>query len=201
MFSHAFSRLPAFCLLVAAVLASASVPARSDATDRIGVPGPISFDGTDYVLAWSSNPSEGYYKQEYVPAGQTVETYTRMVLVEAAAGTDVTTVLAAQVDMLNKRKASDPLVNMDIIMNDRTGEAVLDFIMSAKDEQGAYIVEWNAYRYSPLPDDKGVSLFAISHRAYGDDDVRAFLGNLRTVRPGQINALAQAPAPTVSIAP
>lgn len=194
-------RFFAFILLATALVAAAATPLRADTTDRLGVPGPVAFDGTDHVLAWSANPSPGYYKQEYVPAGQAVQTYTRMILVEAAAGVDVKTALSAQVNMLNQRKGSDPLVNMDVITNEQTGEALLDFIISARDENGDYIAEWNAYRYAPLEGATGTLLFAISHRAYGNDEVRGFLGSLRTVRPDQINKLAQAALPAVTLAP
>src|SRR5690606_31522441 len=35
--------------------------------ERLGVPGPVVFQGTAFALAWSSNPSAGYFKQEYLP--------------------------------------------------------------------------------------------------------------------------------------
>ncbi len=179
-------RSAAAFLLFALVL----TPVSADTVDRLGVPGPISFDGKDFQLAWSSQPSPGYFKQEYVPAGQAVETYESMLLLEVvAAGVDVKGALAAQVQMLNQRKGSDPLLNMDVLQNEQTGEAILDFIVSSKDDKGEYIVEWNAYRYAPQGD--GVMLFAISHRGYGNEGARTFLGNLRAVRPDQINKLAQ----------
>ena len=201
--SHAFSRPLVFyrvfaAALIAAFFVSASAKA-NDAEDRLGVPGPISFDGADYALAWSSNPSPGYFKQEYVPAGQVVERYQSMMMVEAAVGVNVNAALAAQTNMLNQRKGSDPLVNLDVIRNEQSGEIILDFIVSATDEKGEFIAEWNAYRYASLPDGQGTMLFAISRRAYGDEDVRAFLGSLRTVRPDQINKIAQQTLPTVTL--
>lgn len=190
-----------FAVAILAALAVSLPAAANDTTDRLGVSGPIVFDGVDYVLAWSSNPSPGYFKQEYVPEGQTVESYGSMVLIEVAAGVDVKAALAAQVDMLNQRRGSDPLVNMDVIQNDQTGEAILDFIVSQKDAQGEYIAEWNAYRYAPHSSGgtEGVLLFAVSHRAYGNDNVRTFLGNLKSARPDQINKIAQHELPAANL--
>ncbi|MEO4000549.1 hypothetical protein [Mesorhizobium sp. CAU 1732] len=184
------------------VVAFGGIAHADDATDHLGVPGPISFDGKAYALAWSAQPSPVYTKQEYVPVGQAVQRYETMLMIELVAeGIDTNGALAAQVNMLNQRKGSDPLLNMDVIQNQQTGEAILDFILSSKDENGQYIAAWNAYRYSPYagPDGKtGVMLFAISHRAYGDDAVRAFLGNLKAVRPDQINKVAQFTLPALS---
>src|SRR5699024_9012650 len=99
----------------------------------------------------------------------------------------------AQAAKLEERKASDPLVNMDLIQNKSTGEVLLDFIVSQKDEKGEYIVEWNAYRYAPHKD--GVLLYGSSHRAYGNTAARSVLQDLKTLRSAQIDALARAPLP------
>ncbi|GHD24342.1 hypothetical protein ACFOEZ_10200 [Tianweitania populi] len=58
-------------ILVAALTMLASHVAAQDAdkVDRLNVPGPITFQNKSYSLAWSSEPSENYIKQEYVPAG------------------------------------------------------------------------------------------------------------------------------------
>jgi hypothetical protein len=183
-------------LLVVAIMA---VPAAAEVTEYIGVPGPIEFAGKSYELAWSSQPADNYIKQEYVPSGQNVETYAQMLLVEVVTGKiKVMDAVRSHVDMLNKRKGSDPLVNMSVIENKATGEALLDFIVSSKNAKGEYIVEWNAYRYAPYSDasnEAGVLLYAISHRAYGTENAKSFLDGLRTLRPDQINILAEARLP------
>jgi hypothetical protein len=167
----------------------------ADARDRLGIPGPLSFDGASYSLAWSSQPSPSYTKQEYLPAGQASGSYASMLLVEVVGGgTTVEAALGAQIRLLNARKGSDPLVNFSAIRNQKTGEAILDFIIGGRTPQGAPIAEWNAYRYVPQKEG-GVMLFAISRRAYGDADIGAFLGKLKTERPGLVNRLAQQTLP------
>lgn len=190
-----------FPLPVAALLAIVMIaaPAAAEVTDFLGVPGPIAFDGKSYQLVWTSQPSQNYTKQEYVPAGQRVESYDQMLLVElATGGVTVGKAVGAQVDMLKKRKASDPLVNFEVLQNNATKEVLLDFILSGKDSKGEAIVEWNAYRYAPYSDasgKSGVLLFAISQRAYGDENATAFLRGLKQLRPGQRAALAKADLP------
>jgi hypothetical protein len=171
----------------------------SKAADRLGVPGPLRLAGTEYVLAWSSQPARNYMKQEYVPAGENPQTYTKMLLLEFLSGkVEPLAAARAQVAKLEERKGSDPLVNMDLIQNKSTGEVLLDFIVSQKDEKGEYIVEWNVYRYAPHKD--GVLLYGASHRAYGNEAARSFLQNLKTLRTAQIDALARAPLPKVALA-
>jgi hypothetical protein len=175
--------------------------ARSDdAVDRLSLPGSIEFNGESYRLSWSSHPTASYYKQEYLPLGQTSERFQRMVLIEAIVrGVDVNGAVAAQVSMLNKRKSSDPTVNFAVVKNPKTGEIILDFILSARDRKGEDVVEWNAYRYAAFRakgGESGVLLFAISRRAYGNDTTD-FLRRLKTARPVEVNALASHPLPAV----
>ena len=170
------------------------------AVDRLSLPGLIEFNGESYRLAWSSHPTSHYYKQEYLPPGQTSERFQRMVLIEATVrGVDVNGAVAAQVNTLNKRKSTDPTVNFAASRNPDNGEIILDFILSAQDPTGEDVVEWNAYRYAALRGkggESGVLLFGISWRAYGDDATN-FLRRLKSVRPAEVKALASHPLPVV----
>lgn len=187
-------------LIAAAAMAALAAPPAFAQSDMLGIPGPISFQGQDYALAWTSQPSEAYFKQEYVPEGQAVEAYTDMILVEAVAGAITPAqAAAAQVETLAARKEIDPVVNHEIIHNEATGEVLLDFVVSDL-SLDPIVVEWNAYRYLPLAEGEGVALVAVSRRGYGEDGARDFLGGLGTVRAEAINALATFDIPAISIA-
>lgn len=180
-------------LALAAIL-MASAPATARVVNFLNVPGPIELSGKSYELAWSSKPSDSYIKQEYVPAGQTVEHFYQMLMIERATGDlTVSDALAAQIDMLKKRKSSDPLVNFEALKKEGSEEVVLDFLLSAKDAKGSLIVEWNLYRYTPT--DSGIALFAVSHRAYGDKDAKVFLTGLKQLRTNETRALLGAKIP------
>jgi len=175
--------------------------ARSDsAVDRLSLPASIEFNGESYRLSWSSHPNANYYKQEYLPSGQTSERFQRMLLVEAIVrGVDINGAVASQVNMLNKRRSTDPTVNFALLKNRKNDEVILDFILSTQDSNGADIVEWNAYRYASLRGKAGASgvlLFGISRRAYGEDTTN-FLRRLKLARPAEVNALAAYPLPVV----
>lgn len=188
------------CLAGLLVALALSAPALAQqATDLLGVPGPIRFDGTEYLLGWSAQPAATYIKQEYVPVGQSPESYESMLLIEFVSGEiQPADALARQVAMLDERKASDPITNYSVIQNPQTGETILDFVISTQDGRGEYIIEWNGYRYAPASDaagQTGVMLFAISHRAYGNDASKTFLEGLRVFKDQQITALASATLP------
>lgn len=163
--------------------------------ERLGIPGPISFAGTRYALAWTSHPSPALYKQEYLPAGETLERYQSMLMVDLrpSEGNAVQSA-AGMVKTLNARKATDPVVNHDLLVKDDGSGALLDFVMSSKDASGV-IIEWNAYRYTTTPDGRGSQMVGISRRAYGDAAARALLTGLKESRAKDIDALAKMTVP------
>lgn len=190
-------------ILAALVLCAAPAFAQADdKTERLGVPGPISFEGQDYALAWTSHPSADYFKQEYLPAGQAAESYTHMFIIEAlTSGITPKDAAGTQIATLDKRKATDPLVFYDAIVNEASGDVILDFLVSGTTKDGKLIVEWNGYRYSPYKESKpGIVLYGISRRAYGDD-AKAFVTALKDWRTKTVNELASFQAPAVTPKP
>lgn len=183
-------------LTIAAALAL-TVSAAMAQEEALGVPGPIDFEETSFDLAWTSNPTEEYFKQEYLPEGETLEAFVQMFIVEAVtAGATPQSAVDGMIATLNERKDNDPVVNFALIENEASGELLLDFLLSDT-SSGEVIVEWNAYRYVPLGED-GVALYAISRRGYGDE-ASGFIGSLKEWRQDSINALANMDLPPISV--
>lgn len=172
------------------------------AIDRLNIPGPIRFANTDFYLAWSAKNPPAYYKQEYVPRGETVETYRSMLLVEAIFSDNITIrqAVSAQIRTIKERKKSDPVTNFAVMAKEGSDEIILDFIMQAKSPKGELITEWNAYRYKTVSGPtKGIALFAISRRAYGEAEALAFLKTLKETRSTDVNHLATTAFPDIRI--
>lgn len=180
----------------AAIVSIALVVPAVAQEELLGIPGPIVFEETEFALAWTSHPNETYYKQEYVPAGEAVESYSQMFMVDVLTEGQTPEVAAAgMIAGLQERKATDQAVNYDLIENKATGELILDFLLSDA-SSGTVIVEWNAYRYVPFGD--GLVLFAISRRGYGDEST-TFLSGLKDWRQASIEALATMELPEIAI--
>jgi hypothetical protein len=191
------------CLLLVAALASgAALPVAAAASEpvveRLGVPGPIRFGDTNFALSWSSNPSPELFKQEYLPADQDPERYDAMVMLDLRPdGANAGQMAAGMIEQLKARKASDPVTNFDLLINEQSGEVLLDFLISTPDPKDGLLVEWSAYRYVTEADGTGTRMLGISRRAYGDVAVRAFLAALKDQRPRDIATLAKLPLPDV----
>lgn len=182
----------------AAVIVSLALAAPALAqSEALGIPGPILFEETAFELAWTSHPVGTYYKQEYVPAGETVERYSQMFMIDVLTeGQTPEGAAAAMIAGLDQRKATDLSVNYDLIENKATGELILDFLLSDA-SSGTVVVEWNAYRYVPYGD--GLALYAISRRGYGDE-ATPFVSSLGDWRQSAIEALATMELPEIVLA-
>ena len=173
------------------------------ATDYLSVPGPVVFEKISYNLSWSSHPNDVYYKQEYIAKGDVAEKFKTMVFFDVIAGeTNVKDVVAAKVAELKKMKETNPVVNYEAFDNPKSGEYMLDFLLSENMPDGNLsIVERNVYRYRTFTDKsgkKGILLFAVSTRSYGKD-IDNFFTSLKSNRKDLINAVAQFNIPAISI--
>lgn len=170
--------------------------------DHLNVPGPIVFDKKPYQLAWTSHPSENYYKQEYLTKGDVVNKFKTMILLEVLVGdVSVKDIVANKVSELKKMKETNPMVNYEMLQKD--GEYILDFLLSsaAADGKSIAILERNVYRYKSTTvksGQKALVLFAISSRSYGNE-VDGFLRDLKSAKSKQVNEIAQFSIPQISI--
>ncbi|MBC7848429.1 MAG: hypothetical protein H7Y31_01770 [Chitinophagaceae bacterium] len=178
-------------------------PGKTAATDFLGVSGPIKIYGSTYSLAWSSHPSPQYYKQEYLKAGEKLEKFGSMVMVEVLTGVpDHKQIVAAKLKELDQMKANNPIVNYETFENKQAGEFMIDFLLSANEADGSIqILERNVYRYKSIIDKQGkkaVLLFAVSVRSYGKQ-ATIFLAELKGKRSALIDQVAQfkLPAPAI----
>jgi hypothetical protein len=183
-------------VLAALILPTTAIGQKKTAiTDYLGLPGPILFDSKSYKLEWSSHPASNYYKQEYIMAGDNLATFNTMILVELVAGDiKIKDAAAAKIDELKKMKASNPMVNYESFDNPKTGEYMIDFLLSQNTADGKdiSIIERNVYRYLPFNGKngtKGVILFAISTRSYGNK-INSFLTSLKAKKSDLVNKAA-----------
>lgn len=156
----------------------------------------VSLSNTIYKLAWSSHPNAIYYKQEYLSAGEKPESFKTMITIDAIIkDLPIEKVVRLKESELQERKKTDKVCNYQIMTNSKTGEYMIDFLMSSGN-----IVEWNVYRYKNIVDSKGnptILLFVLSKRAYGDDII-SFLTGLKSNRMDFINLIWNYKLPTIN---
>ncbi|MDE6485043.1 MAG: hypothetical protein K2L14_06600 [Duncaniella sp.] len=131
---------------------------------------PIKFDNTDFYFAWSAHPNQLYYIQEYLPAGENFEHYTRMLSISVImVDSSPIDAVKAKIAELDERKKTDPVTNY--VVAEKDGEYILEFIVSDSNNGEVNTVETDLHYYkSMMVNGKKASvLFFYSTRAYGDN--------------------------------
>lgn len=172
--------------------------------EYLHVPGPIVFNNSSYNLSWSSHPSDNFYKQEYIQKGDNADKFKTMILLDVATGNlPIKDIVAMKIEELKKLKLSNPIVQYETFDNPKTGEYMIDFLLSANSADGKTtdVVERNVYRYKTVTGKSGkraVVLFAVSTRSYGND-IDQFLISLRSTKKDLVNAVAKFEIPAISL--
>lgn len=173
-----------------------------DARNYYNIPEMLTFDNVQYKLVASYHPNEIYYKQEYIPAGESVDHFNEMVFIDFVI-TDASPreMLDMKAKEMQDRKKNDSVVNYEIMENNTNGECMLDFILSDAKDSKLTVVERNVYRYKSYSDKvghRGILLFAISQRGY-DKDITMFFRNLKSNRVDDINKVGLYNIPDIEI--
>ncbi len=155
------------CLLLLAFTAKS----QTVVTDYLAIGDQIIFNEEPYQLSWSSHPTEGYYKQEYLrPSDNNVANFEQMIMVEAIAGDlSIEQALGIKIAELEDWKKSDPSIRYQLFQHKENNEAILDFVVN----DGAQLVEWNVYRYKQETTEQQQFLVLYAHvqRATVSNDV------------------------------
>ncbi len=174
------------------------------AVNYLNTPAELIFSNTPFHLVWSSHPNAVYYKQEYLPKGETLNKFTNMLLLEVLVGkTTIKDAIATKIAELQTMKASNPFISYDSSYNAAKEEYFLDFVLTANtpDGKGISIAERNVYRYkkySGKNGETGVLLVGVSKRSYGTEAAK-FISGLSAKKQELVNEMKQFSIPTIMI--
>lgn len=190
-------KLSAICILLTCIFFTSAFKLMT-AKDYLSVPGPILFEGEKYVLKWSSF-DKNYFKQEYLRSSDSLKQVNKMVAVEVLLGNlTIEELMGVKVKEIEKRKGKDPVANYQVLDNKKTGESLLDFLISEGD-----LYEWNAYRYKVINTNKGraVLLFSYTFRSFEEANLKLddFFPYLKENRMNLIGKVAKFQVPSITI--
>ncbi len=153
--------------------------------DYLHVPGPLKFENTFYFLSDSYHPEEYYYKQEYIPKGESADKFISMITIDVlTVDMTVKDVVTKKIEEIKEMQKTDPIVKYELYEQSEKGEYMLDFLLSQTVNGHVQIIEWNLYRYKLYSDQngkKGVILYAYTMRGY-ESKTKEFLTKLKENR-------------------
>lgn len=170
--------------------------------ERIGVNGPLEFNTTDFLLAWTAHPNENYYVQEYLPKNETVDHFNELLTVHVfVMDVSVDAGIQQKINELTKRKETDKACNFNVLKSPDGKESILDCLLSTQKNDKIDVVEFVIYRYKQIElknNKKALLIYAYSKRSY-DEKIMAFLKNLKNERMTLLNVMTAKKLPEISI--
>lgn len=172
-----------------------------DPTERLGVKGPLTVGKTEFNLVWTDKPNDKYYVQEYLPAGEKLDSFNEMLtLFVFDAEITLEEAVAQKVQELTLRKKTDATCNYQVNENKDKKEYVVDFIVSETKNNIVETIEFSAYRYKlvNVGNRNALLVYAYSKRAYGSKG-EPFLRSLKNDRLDYLRAVTSTELPAVTL--
>lgn len=170
--------------------------------ERLGVTGPLTFNKTEFKLAWTSKPTDNYYIQEYLPDGESAETFTQMLSIFLLDDkTDAKEAVAHKVAELKERQKTDGVCKFMVLDSPDGKETTIDFLVGVSENDRMTVVEFNIYRYKQIELDKGrkaLLIYAYSKRAYGDQ-IKPFFAALKADRTAHLKEMTALELPSIKL--
>lgn len=166
------------------------VSPEGDPQNYLKISNKIKFNLEDYYLKWSSHPSKGYYKQEYLRKSDEFPDFNRMIIYEFIKSVGAKGAVQDKIRELDLRK-SDPVLKYELIEGPDGKQFILDFLIS---DGNTY--EWNIYKYTSVGGKANI-LFGFSLRSSqkGELDGYQFFDFLKANRTSLINKMISTKVP------
>ena len=153
------------------ITALSFLKAQDDAVDLISVPGPIEFNDTEFLLAWSKQPSKTLFRQQFLPRDERIEDYNQL-LDFSFFNKEIEMELAVRqkVESIQKRGEKDKFSKVNVTESPAGDEFIVDYFISEAPENGNSYVEYNVYRFKQFENggQKSFLILFYSTRIYGD---------------------------------
>ncbi|MGC4129782.1 MAG: hypothetical protein QM564_09550 [Bergeyella sp.] len=146
------------------------VHAQDGVVERISVPGPIEFNGTEFFLSWSKQNSKTLTVQEFLPKDEKIEDFEQL-LNFSYFNRDIEPedAVRAKVESVQKIMEKDKFASVNVTESPDGKEFIVDYTLSVSEGENNYL-EYNIYRFKKYPEKENKPLLVLSYakRIYGD---------------------------------
>ena len=158
------------------ITASFSIRAQNNTMERLGIPGPISFDGTKYNFLRALNQNEGSYYQEYVPDKETTDNYNQMLIYKLFfSDWSVREFAENKMHQIEQFKNTDSISTSRMFHNADSSEWIVDYFLGEyTNDKKLSGVDYYIYRYKKIKlgyDSNAILAFVYNRHSNGKDPV------------------------------
>ena len=145
--------------------------AQDNAVDLINIPGPIDYDGSEFLLTWSKQPSKTLYRQQFLPRDEKIENFTQLLdFSYFNKEIDIDLAVRQKVESIQQREEKDKFAKVNVSESPDGKEYIVDYFISEAPAKGESFIEYNVYRFKQYDNGSQKSFLILSYakRMYGD---------------------------------
>lgn len=149
------------------------VSAPVEVTDRLNIPGPLTFRENEYFLTWGKQNSPTWAQQQYILRDDDFNNYKELInLSYFDKEIDIETAVKQKVEYVEKRKerTQDKFSFVNVTESPDGKEIVVDYLVTVVPKEGESYAEYNIDRFKNFEagGKKSFLIFSYSKRIAGD---------------------------------
>lgn len=145
--------------------------AQDNLVDYLSIPGPVEFEGTEYFLANSKQFSKTYFRQQFLPADQSMEDFNELLdFSYFSKEIEMEYAVRQKVESIQQREEKDKFAKVNVTESPDGKEYIVDYYISETPEKGSPYIEYNIFRFRTIETGSGKNFLILNYakRMYGD---------------------------------
>lgn len=175
--------------------------AQENVPDLISIPGPIDLDGTEFLLAWSKQPSKTLFRQQFLPRDEKIEDFTQLLDFSFFnKEIDMESAVRQKVELVQNRESKDKFAKVNVTESPDGKEFIVDYFISETPEKGDSYIEYDIFRFKQFETGTQKSFLILSYTKRNYGDLKSGAKSLAKERDRLLTAMIDYKIPVIKVA-
>lgn len=147
------------------------VSAPVEVIERLNIPGPLTFNENEFLLAFSKQNSATWAQQQYIMRDDVLSNYKELINISYFdKEIDMETAIKQKVEFVDKRRSKDKYSFVNVTESPDGKEIIVDYLTTETPKEGEPYAEYNLDRFKnfDVNGKKSFIIFSYSKRLEGD---------------------------------
>jgi len=148
-----------------------AIAAPVEVVDRLNIPGPLTFNENEFLLALSKQNSATWAQQQYIMRDDVLNNYRELINISYFdKEIDMETAIKQKVEFVDKRRSKDKYSFVNVTESPDGKEIIVDYLTTETPNEGEPYAEYNLDRFKnfDINGKRSFIIFSYSKRLVGD---------------------------------
>ena len=149
-----------------------------EVTERMTIPGPLDYAGTEFLLTRSSHPSKVLYVQDYIPRDATLADFGEMVpIYYFQKDINIEDAVKQKVQEIQRKMENDKFASVNLTESPDGSDFVVDYVITKSPEGKTPSAEFNIYRFKEINNGTSKDLMILVYTKRSNGDLKTLTKN------------------------